>query len=227
MDSADLEKRVWGTLRAETPFEPRGCEFYGDCSVGALTYMGWTGSFSEVDIGRYCSIAKDVIVGPGNHSTNHLSTHPFAMDMIGLQTGMGDTDVYQSRRISQHSAPGATRGARTSIGHDVWIGARAIILSGVRVGHGAIIGAGAVVSRDVEPYAVVVGNPARAVRHRLPEGQQRALLELAWWDYDLSRIANRDWTDVARSIDILRTAIDAGLPKWRPAVVEVGARATA
>lgn len=67
------------------------------------------------------------------------------------------------------------------IGSDVWIGACAIILSGIKIGHGAVVGAGAVVSRDVSPYAVVVGNPARQTGSRFPETVVAALLETHWW----------------------------------------------
>ena len=79
------------------------------------------------------------------------------------------------------------------IGHDVWIGREARVLSGVRVGDGAVIGAYAVVARDVRPYAIVVGNPAREVRRRFTDAQCEALLAIAWWNWPEERIlANID-----------------------------------
>lgn len=70
------------------------------------------------------------------------------------------------------------------IGHDVWIGSEAIIMPGVKVGHGAVIGTRAVITRYVEPYAIVVGNPARRIRRRFDDAQIAQLLEIAWWDWE-------------------------------------------
>jgi acetyltransferase-like isoleucine patch superfamily enzyme len=74
------------------------------------------------------------------------------------------------------------------IGNDVWIGFRAIILSGVRIGDGAVIGAGAVVTHDVPPYAIATGIPAKVQRFRFTEHQVKKLLQIAWWDWDLQEI---------------------------------------
>jgi carbonic anhydrase/acetyltransferase-like protein (isoleucine patch superfamily) len=82
----------------------------------------------------------------------------------------------------------ATRGDVT-IGHDVWLGSQAMIMSGVTIGHGAVVAARAVVTRDVPPYAIVAGNPARAMRLRLPEAQVEALLASRWWELPPERIS--------------------------------------
>jgi carbonic anhydrase/acetyltransferase-like protein (isoleucine patch superfamily) len=74
------------------------------------------------------------------------------------------------------------------IGNDVWIGAKATILSGVAVGDGAVIGARSVVARDVPPYGIVVGNPARFIRKRFTDDIIRQLLEIRWWDWDVARV---------------------------------------
>ena len=71
----------------------------------------------------------------------------------------------------------------TVVGHDVWIGSEAIVMPGIEIGHGAVIGTRAVVTRDVEPYAVVGGVPARTIRHRFPPEQVEALLRIRWWDW--------------------------------------------
>jgi hypothetical protein len=81
----------------------------------------------------------------------------------------------------------ATRGDVT-IGHDVWIGSQAMIMSGVSIGHGAVIAARAVVTKDVAPYAIVGGNPARELRKRLPEVDIAALLDVRWWDLPTERV---------------------------------------
>ncbi|TJX23643.1 MAG: CatB-related O-acetyltransferase [Mesorhizobium sp.] len=74
------------------------------------------------------------------------------------------------------------------VGNDVWIGSRAIILSGVKIGHGAVIAAGSIVTKDVEPYALVGGNPAKLIKRRFPDETVAALLEIEWWNWSIDRI---------------------------------------
>lgn len=127
-------------------------------------------------IGRFCAIAREVrfLMGAANHQMG-LSTFPFPM------FGGSWLDAMPTMRSRD------TRGDLT-IGSDVWIGARATLLAGVSVGHGAIVGAEAVVSDDVPPYAVVAGNPARVVRHRLDATTREQMLDLAWWDWPVPAV---------------------------------------
>jgi virginiamycin A acetyltransferase len=94
----------------------------------------------------------------------------------------------------------------TVIGNDVWIGRDAVILPGITIGDGAIIGAHAVVSRDVPPYAVVVGNPARIARRRFSETEIDALLAIRWWDWPVARIMRHVDLIRGHDIDALRKA---------------------
>lgn len=127
---------------------------------------------APITVGAFCSIGPDVLIfGQADHPTHLASTYPLRAKLLGR----GDVDA-------------TTRGA-VVIGNDVWIGARAIILSGVTVGDGAVIGAGAVVARDVPAYAVVAGNPARHLRYRFDEATIAALLSLRWWEWPDARIA--------------------------------------
>jgi acetyltransferase-like isoleucine patch superfamily enzyme len=129
---------------------------------------------APISLGNFCSVGPDVMIfGQADHPVNLASTFPFRSKMLRPEDGIQDA---------------VTRGGVT-IGHDVWIGARAIILSGVTVGDGAVIGAGAVVRRDVPPYGVAVGNPAEAARHRFPPEIVARLLALRWWDWPDARIA--------------------------------------
>ncbi len=129
---------------------------------------------APISIGAFCSIGPDVLIfGEADHPTDLPSTFPLRTKL--LRPDAGNVDA-------------VTRGGVT-IGNDVWIGARAIILSGVTVGDGAVIGAGAVVPRDVPPYAIVAGNPARLLRHRFDDATIGALLSLRWWDWPDERIA--------------------------------------
>lgn len=126
-------------------------------------------------IGKFCSIAHGAsfVLNGGNHFADRLSSYPFPI--FGDSWGTPDP------------GPWPNKGGIT-IGHDVWIGWDATILPGVRVGHGAIIAAKAVVTSDVEPYTIVGGNPAKPIRKRLPEADIARLLALAWWDWPVDHI---------------------------------------
>jgi virginiamycin A acetyltransferase len=127
-------------------------------------------------IGKFCSIAHGAsfVLNGGNHFADRLSTYPFPI--FGEAFGAPDP------------GPWPNKGGIT-IGHDVWIGWDATILPGVTVGDGAIIATKAVVASDVPPYAIVAGNPAKVVKYRLPEAYIARMLEIAWWDWPVERIA--------------------------------------
>lgn len=127
-----------------------------------------------IEIGNFCSIARHVGVHGYYHDAERLSTHFIGRNLLGLPI----EDEVVSR--------GPTR-----IGHDVWIGTGAQVLSGVSIGTGAIVGAGSVVSRDVPPYAVAVGAPARVVRTRFDEATVARLLASEWWTWSLDEIRSR------------------------------------
>jgi chloramphenicol O-acetyltransferase type B len=127
-------------------------------------------------IGKFCSIASGatfVLGGNQGHRADWITAFPFYW--------------LPSLEISD-SLDGFEGKGDTVVGNDVWIGAEALILPGVRIGDGAVIGARAVVSRDVSPYAIVVGNPAKEVRKRFSERQVEILLRVRWWDWDLEQI---------------------------------------
>ena len=123
-------------------------------------------------IGRYCSIAKTVHSAPINHPIAAISTHPVLYER---QFGVVDADLhYDSPQV---------------IEDDVWIGHNAVILPGCRrIGRGSIIGAGAVVTRDVPRYAIVAGNPARVLRQRFTPEVQAVLERSQWWQMDLAQL---------------------------------------
>ncbi len=122
-----------------------------------------------VSIGNYCSVAPGaVILANADHPTNLPSLFPFRTVLYAL-------DKKQPLNVD------VTSRGPVEIGHDVWIGANAIILSGVSIGSGAVIGAGAIVTKDIPPYAIAVGNPARVIRYRFSPDIIQQLLELGWW----------------------------------------------
>jgi acetyltransferase-like isoleucine patch superfamily enzyme len=143
-------------------------------SIGSYSYgrpkVRFPESGRRLTIGRYCSIADKVeILLGGDHRLDWASTYPFAA-MRGL---FPDADAPEDYHASRGDVV---------IGHDVWLGSGCMILSGVTVGHGAVVAARAVVTRDVPAYAVVAGNPARVVRRRFDDATVAALVETAWWD---------------------------------------------
>jgi len=140
-------------------------------TIGAHTYHGHAFDAREyrqgapITIGRYCSIADDVLIlNGGEHFTDRVSTYPFP------PMGMGGNEP-----------EGFTRGPVT-IGNDVWIGARVTILSGVTIGDGAVIGACSCVTRDVPAYAVASGVPAKVRRYRFDEDTRARLVASRWWE---------------------------------------------
>ena len=127
-------------------------------------------------IGKFCMIASDVrfIMNGANHLTDAISTYPFAIFGSDWANAM-DGKTYPTK-------------GDTIIGNDVWIGYNATIMAGVKVGDGAIIATNSVVTKDVEPYTVVGGNPAREIKKRFPKEHIDILLDLKWWDWSLEKI---------------------------------------
>jgi virginiamycin A acetyltransferase len=129
-------------------------------------------------IGRYCALATGVrfLMAGANHPTSGVSTFPFAI--------FGGAWAEQTLDLVQ-AIP--SRGD-TIVGNDVWIGYEAVVMPGVRIGDGAIVAAEAVVTRDVPPYGVVAGNPARLVRTRFDDTDIDRLLRAAWWDWPVELV---------------------------------------
>jgi len=150
--------------------------------LGRFSYVGYGSTLFGARIGRFCSIASDVKIGLGMHPVVQVSTSPVFYSR---------SNVFRRRWAEPESTP--LEWQEAILGHDVWVGANALIMGGVRVGNGAVIAAGAVVTRDVAPYSVVGGVPAKLIRMRFPEELVRALLESAWWDDDESRLRQEAW----------------------------------
>lgn len=141
-----------------------------------VPYWGERGTYGNLTIGRYCSIAGGVTVMlGGNHRTDWVTTYPFG-------------HIHQ--RVFPCNVEGhpSTRGD-VQIGNDVWIGQGATIMSGVTIGDGAVIAANSHVVKDVAPYTIAGGNPARPLRQRFRPDQVESLLAIRWWDWPAEKVA--------------------------------------
>ena len=142
----------------------------GSVVVGPYTYICENTIIERTTIGGFCSIARDVLIGLASHPTDYVSTYPgFYSADVASSHFFGSTSKFDDK-------------IPVEIGHDVWIGARAVIIGGVKIGTGAIIATGAVVTKDVPPYAIVGGVPARILRYRFEPKLCEALLASKWWE---------------------------------------------
>jgi acetyltransferase-like isoleucine patch superfamily enzyme len=151
--------------------------FLRDVSLGDFTYVSTGCRLHNTSVGKFGCIGPEVLSGLGMHpSRDFVSVHP-VFYTPETASGMSFTS---DAKFDEYKT--------VAIGHDVWIGARAILLDGVVIGNGAVVGAGAVVTKNVPPYAVVGGVPARIIRYRFTPEQIESLEASQWWDWDLDRL---------------------------------------
>lgn len=160
----------------------RGCKLYKSQLSGKITIDRFTslwgpgillsGQKNGISIGSFCSIARYSAMYETFHNPQRTTTYFFEKNLLGVPAS-------DSAQISA----GPIR-----IGNDVWVGDGSLVLSGVSIGDGAIVAAGAVVTRDVPPFAIVAGNPARVVRYRFSPDKIQEILELKWWHWSEERL---------------------------------------
>ncbi|RED14375.1 CatB-related O-acetyltransferase [Pontivivens insulae] len=150
----------------------------------------------RLHIGPFCALAYGVQIhmNGGTHAMDGFSTFPFNIFANGWETGF-DPATWQ-----------AVHKGDTVIGADVWIGTEAKLMPGVTIGAGAIIAAHSVVTRDVAPYAVVAGNPAREVKRRFDQPTIEALLDIAWWHWPVEKISRNLNAIRGADLDALKSA---------------------
>jgi phosphonate metabolism protein (transferase hexapeptide repeat family) len=199
------ETVIHETVRLREAKIGRRCEVLANTrvsysSLGDYSYLGENCDVADATIGKFTAIANQVRIGAPNHPMGRPSQHRFTYC----------PEYYEASTTRDHDFFAERRDSKVTIGNDCWIGHGAIILPGVTVGDGAVIAAGAVVSRDVPPYTIVGGVPARPLRQRFSETIAERLRRIAWWD----------WPDellFARLSDFRSESIEAFCARYDPA----------
>jgi phosphonate metabolism protein (transferase hexapeptide repeat family) len=162
------------------------CEVLGDTAIeytelGDYSYLGPGCMVADAQIGKFCAIAAQVRIGAPNHPLDRPSQHRFTYcPEYYTADAQRDRAFFRDRRAD-----------RVVIGNDVWIGHAVIVMPGVTVGDGAVLAAGAVVTRDVAPYTIVGGVPAKQIRERFNRDIAAQLSTIAWWNWPTETIFQR------------------------------------
>lgn len=173
-----------------------------DSKIGNGTYIGWNSIYDNCQIGKFCSIAPFSKIIYGKHpSSIFISTHP-AFFSINKQAGF---TFAKSNLFDEHNYVPNSKELSVVIGNDVWIGYGASIIEGLEIGDGAIIAAGSIVTKNVPPYAIVAGIPARIIKYRFNESEIEKLKLYRWWENDWEWIKNNYhlFSDIS-NIDFLK-----------------------
>ena len=177
--------------RLKTPGEIIGEDLKKTFGRYSYACEGFYSFSKETSVGSFCSIGQNVTLSTSHHPTNWLSTAPFCYyENMKLN---GQTKFYDF----EYSAP-------VQIGNDVWIGNNVTVMDGVKVGDGAIIGTNAVVTKDVPPYAIVAGVPAKIIKYRFDEETIKDLLELKWWELDEKYLVDLQFDDIQKCVSQLK-----------------------
>lgn len=151
-----------------------GVEIGWDFSIGDYSYISGPGNYIEAaHIGKFCSIARQTVIGVSDHNYNWVTTHPFI-----VSKGYN----FINNGIAQPQKPAPV------IGNDVWVGINTVISRGVTIGDGAVIAAGSVVTKNVAPYSIVGGVPAKHIKFRFSDDIIAALLKIQWWNWHEEKI---------------------------------------
>lgn len=210
-------------LKEESWFEPPLAimsEIQGDnyLQVGAFCSISG-GLLGHCEVGRYCAFAPEVVIGANEHPTDWLT-----VSRVTHVRGLHEWDAFlypdDPERARSSVMPYDKSTRTTRIGNDVWIGQRSLIRSGITVGDGAIVAAGSVVSKDVPPFAIVAGVPARVIKMRFADALVERLLRLQWWRYNVYDFEKIPYDRIEAALDTIEEqAARKGIQPYAPAKV--------
>jgi len=163
------------------------------CKIGFQSYTSSQVPLN-LEIGRYSSLSWSIDFPHFSHPINAISTSPFTHDLSKQEVSRVIRDYSHSNTIN-NIAPNPQKGP-VIVGNDCWIGQHSVLMAGISIGHGSIIAAHSVVTKSVEPYSIVGGNPAKLIRRRFPEELISALLELEWWNYNFIDFNHLNISDI-------------------------------
>lgn len=215
LSASDFTK-FYGVL--DSPTQIADTKFRHQVNFGAFSYV--TGGFIfDTDVKRYCSLSNGLHIGQQGHPLDWLSSHPFQYQRPPFVLGPSflDKKLFDDDQKLVKSSLGKSLSSqvdRTVIGNDVWLAHGVYVKGGVTIGDGAVVGARSVVTKDIPPYAVVYGTPAKIARYRFSEDVIASLLELRWWDFapwQLRHINFDNVLEAVRQISILR---ERGEPEY-------------
>lgn len=206
----------------ETPCSLKWMNVVHSLHLGAFSYAV-SGFYFGCRIGRYCSFGEQVQIGRHPHPLHWASTSPFFYwqykNVIDQELPPGvELNVVKDFK---RSAP-PVQAKLTTLENDVYIGHGAFIMPGVRVGNGAVIAAMSVVTKNVPPYAIVAGSPAKVVRFRFPEEQIAALLQSRWWEFAPWQLKGAKVDDIEAFLEHVTQLRNAGEPVYEPAKIRLG-----
>ncbi len=147
-------------------------------AFGDYAYCDRFADIANTEVGRFANIAAMTRIGPSDHPWRNAAQHHFLYRSASYFDDAEDDAAFFAHRASR----------RTHLGADCWIGHGAIVKPEVSIGIGAVVAAGAVVTKDVDPFMIVAGVPAQPLRRRFPDAVAARLLALAWWDWDHARL---------------------------------------
>ncbi len=176
----------------ESPIRTYGfIQIKKDSEVGRFSYFNHNSTvFRGVKIGRYCSIGKNCQIGVYEHPLDWITTSPITYNM-----GLHFPDYY-----GQFKNLKIKRSGPAFIGNDVWMGSNVIVKRGVTIGDGAVIAGGAMVTKDVPPYAIFGGMPAKLIRYRFDHETILSLIKSKWWDLPVDKLKNIDFSNIEKAL---------------------------
>ena len=191
----------------ELPCRPGQATLLKSVDMGLFSYVGPQSELRSCSIGRFCSIAANVAIGPAEHPVDWVTSHP--VGYAGMKH-FKDSPLWQLFEGEPRRFEG--NGGETKIGHDVWIGRNVVIRQGVVIGDGAIIAANSFVNKDVAPYSIVGGSPAKVIRMRHSDVLIERLLAARWWDWAIEAKKNGlDYRQPEQFVNRLEELLQKGM----------------